>query len=260
MQLIKNPSNKLFFDLISNSNEEILLCAPYVKEDTVIKILSNKKENTKLSLITVCYTGNFQSGASDVNAIKLLLENNVKVYNYQQLHAKIYIFDNKQAIITSSNLTPSGLVKNYEYGCLINKDSVVGDIVNDCNKMINNTKVCGEFDFDKIKDIKKIIKSTNKNDVKTDSELDNIIIVDNNSFEHLSLWKKVVIGLIDKVGTIEFTRDDLKQYESYLQNKYPNSKTPMQTVSRILQDLRDIGLIKFYGNGKYKKLWENNDV
>lgn len=260
MQLIKNPSDELFMNLISKSNEEILLCAPYVKKEIVKRILEYKKENTKLSLITVCYAGNFQSGASDVDAIKLLLENNVKIYNYQQLHAKIYIFDNEQAIITSSNLTYSGFVKNYEYGCLVNKDNIVSDIINDCNEMINNKKVCGEFDFDKIKDIKKIIKSTNRNDVKTDGELDNIIVVKNETFETLSKGKKEVINIINIIDKNDFNLNDIKLFEDHFKKLHPTTKDPISTVRRILQELRDIGLIKFYGNGKYKKLWENNNV
>ena len=40
------------------------------------------------------------------------------VRNYQNLHAKIYLFDNKKALITSANLTNNGLYHNFEYGVL----------------------------------------------------------------------------------------------------------------------------------------------
>ncbi len=259
MKLIKNPSDELFFNLIEKSNENILLCAPFVKTQIVKKILEKKKENTNLTLITVSFAGNFKSGASDVQAIKLLLENNVKVYNYQNLHAKCYIFDNHNAIVTSSNLTYSGFVRNYEYGCLINEENTIKEIVSDYKEMINN-EICGEFNFDKIKDIKKFIDNAGDIIVKTDETLDNIVVVNDNSFDNLSHWKKVVINVINKINKIEFTREELKQYENYFIEEFPNSNTQMQRVSATLQDLRDMGLLKFYGNGKYKKLWESNNV
>jgi predicted transcriptional regulator len=37
--------------------------------------------------------------------------------------------------------------------------------------------------------------------------------------------------------------------------KYPNNNTIRGSIRRNLQELRDLGLIKFLGNGKYKKLW-----
>nr|WP_229241116.1 hypothetical protein [Clostridium haemolyticum] len=46
-------------------------------------------------------------------------------------------------------------------------------------------------------------------------------------------------------------------YEEIFLKKYPNNNTIKASIRRNLQELRDLGLIKFLGNGKYKKLWSS---
>jgi HEAT repeat protein len=61
-------------------------------------------------------------GASDLEAFEKLLRLSeipgidVVMKCISNLHAKVYVFDGSSAIVTSSNLTPSGLKSNIEYG------------------------------------------------------------------------------------------------------------------------------------------------
>ena len=88
------------------------------------------------------------------------------------------------------------------------------------------------------------------------TEIENIIqIGSNNLLNNFSGWKNLVLTLIVRLDKDIFTREDLKYYQDFLLKKYPKAKTPLQTVSRVLQELRDLGLIKFLGNGYYQKLW-----
>lgn len=116
------------------------------------------------------------------------------------------------------------------------------------------------FFENKIKDIQKNIKLSNENDIKIDEVSDNVFVINNNSFEFLSKGKKEVIDIIDSIGKIEFELNDIKFFENHLRELHPSTNDPISTVRRILQELRDIGLIKFYGNGRYKKLWVNNNI
>jgi len=50
------------------------------------------------------------------------------------LHAKVYVADEKQAIVTSGNLTVSGLERNFEYGALFTDHDVVSRIRQDVLK------------------------------------------------------------------------------------------------------------------------------
>ncbi|WP_158082486.1 phospholipase D-like domain-containing protein [Methanobrevibacter arboriphilus] len=44
--------------------------------------------------------------------------NNHQIFNHSALYAKFYVFDNSNVIITSANLTFSGLNRNYDYGII----------------------------------------------------------------------------------------------------------------------------------------------
>jgi hypothetical protein len=54
-----------------------------------------------------------------------------RVVNLPRLHAKVYIADSRVAAVTSANLTRGGLLENYEYGVLVNSESVVTGIRKD---------------------------------------------------------------------------------------------------------------------------------
>ena len=54
-----------------------------------------------------------------------------KIFAVPRLHAKVYLRDTDLAIITSANLTPSGLDFNYEYGVGLSDTKMVKRIRQD---------------------------------------------------------------------------------------------------------------------------------
>ena len=76
-------------------------------------------------------------GASDLEAFEKLLQLaevsglEVTVKCMSNLHAKVYIFDENSAIVTSSNLTPSGLKSNVEYGIEVTERAAIRQILDD---------------------------------------------------------------------------------------------------------------------------------
>ena len=56
---------------------------------------------------------------------------NVVIKCASNLHAKVYIFDDSSAIVTSSNLTPSGMKSNIEYGIELVDPIAVRQILSD---------------------------------------------------------------------------------------------------------------------------------
>lgn len=82
IQTIKSPSNKVFYELINNCYNEIILCAPFVKLNIINQILNIKKETAKVTLITSSSLSIYANGSSDISAIETLLNHNVEVYNY----------------------------------------------------------------------------------------------------------------------------------------------------------------------------------
>jgi hypothetical protein len=90
-------------------------------------------DTLKLTLVTNLSLDNMVSGATNVNAILhvstcLPL---TQVRFIPTLHAKVYIADTKRAIITSANLTDSGLYRNLEYGVEVEDPAAVRKVRKD---------------------------------------------------------------------------------------------------------------------------------
>lgn len=77
-------------------------------------------------------TGVWQ-GSTDPAALIALIDAlpNTKIWYLPRLHAKVYIADDRQAIVTSANLTDHGLWLNYEYGIAISEPVLVRRIKSD---------------------------------------------------------------------------------------------------------------------------------
>ena len=67
----------------------------------------------------------FAEGVSDVASLRKLLDADARVRGVQNLHAKLYIFGKSRAIITSCNLTEAALIRNHEFGMIIEDWEVI---------------------------------------------------------------------------------------------------------------------------------------
>jgi len=68
--------------------------------------------------------------------------------------------------------------------------------------------------------------------------------------------REAVRRVSDRNGSNFFTRQELitTELDQIFQETASEGCTPDQTLSRVLQDLRDLGEIEFLGRGKYRKL------
>lgn len=68
--------------------------------------------------------------------------------------------------------------------------------------------------------------------------------------------KKLLLYINSRIKTKKFCLQDIYLGKVFFEILYPNTKTIDARMRRTLQELRDFGLIKFYGNGTYKMLWD----
>jgi hypothetical protein len=109
--------NKLYME----ASKEFMIVSPWIKHDVLKYIIrATPKIAIQLRVLTVGKLRDFARGSSDIESIEWLLTSKAEISLISNLHAKIYIADRKRAILTSANLTSSGLRKNIEVGILIN--------------------------------------------------------------------------------------------------------------------------------------------
>lgn len=71
-------------------------------------------------------------------------------------------------------------------------------------------------------------------------------------------WLIDLLNCLDRIKMNEFSLSEVYKFENELRNKYPNNFFIKEKIRQQLQVLREFGVIKFLGGGKYKKLNPRN--
>ncbi len=264
MEIITTPWKDKFLNLISNSKKSIKITSPFVKENICDDILKVKQPSSSFELITSFKLMNIHSGSVDIEGLEKIIKNNGIVKNFSKLHAKIYLFDDKEVVISSANLTNGGLLNNYEYGIYSNDKQIVNKTIEDFNLLSKNDDV-GSVKLKNIIEVRSLLSKIPKSNtiilpkyhIETPEKYFDIIELDNNIItSFLKGWKLEVFKCLDTFSKQLFTLDDINEFENHFKTKYPSNNNVLPKIRQQLQYLRDLGLIEFLGNGKYKKLWK----
>ena len=141
MQYIQPPWENYFFSKVQSVEKSLYLSSPYIKNTvaTLFYEVLRFKQNLNLSIqiLTRIRIQDLIDGASDLEAFEKLLQLeelegvNAEIRCISNLHAKVYIFDQNSAIVTSSNLTLSGLKSNIEYGIEVTDPTAIQQMLVD---------------------------------------------------------------------------------------------------------------------------------
>ena len=105
---------------IDLAKKEIHICSPWITYILDELDSVNKRGNIKVKVITRLVKEDIETGFTDLNKLRALRENYGAEIRYNNnLHAKMIIVDGKVAVISSANITESGLKVNYEAGISI---------------------------------------------------------------------------------------------------------------------------------------------
>ena len=97
------------------------LACPFIKNSVIIRLL-DAAELDEIQVVTRFNLRDFARGVSDIAALHVLLDAGADVRGVNGLHAKVFVFGDRRATVTSANLTETGLARNAEFGC-ISEDS-----------------------------------------------------------------------------------------------------------------------------------------
>jgi len=138
MKLFSRPLRAAFAEVVQAASEELLIAVPYIKEveaNWVCNELSNNHHarNCAVRILTDIRSDSILSGSLDLEALSTFSQRRggAEVTSLPRLHAKVYIADSRRALLTSANLTPSGLDYNFEYGICLEDPVLVSKIRSD---------------------------------------------------------------------------------------------------------------------------------
>lgn len=136
--LLPSPWISEFERLLDTVDRSLVLCAPYVGTSPCHLVMDRiarrgRSESVDIHILTDLCRDNLLSGVTDVASLLALVQAipGATVRFLPSLHAKVYIADAACAIVTSSNLTQNGMLRNFEYGVAFSEPETVAIIRSD---------------------------------------------------------------------------------------------------------------------------------
>lgn len=130
--------NVVFDRFVSSIREHGLFVSPFISFPPIQRVVELLRDrDIQIEILTDLEA--IWQGSTDPAALIFLMDKlpSAKVWHLPRLHAKVYIADDKQAIVTSANLTDHGLSVNYEYGVSISDPALVRRIRDDFQEYKN---------------------------------------------------------------------------------------------------------------------------
>lgn len=125
IHIISKGFGDRFNSLLDETLMEINIISPFIGRNTgksfanIIETIDGMNSN----IITRFNREEFIQGASSLDGLERLLQAGAKLYALQNLHTKLYIFDNKSVIMGSANFTFNGFFRNHEFGMCMEDES-----------------------------------------------------------------------------------------------------------------------------------------
>lgn len=269
IEIVKTPWDEKLRSLVGDTRSNLRVMSPYVKEGAVKQVLEALPEGTRMRLVSSFNTARFHRAVSDTQAFRRVIERGGKVRNYQRLHSKVYLFDDTCAVVTSGNLTVAGLTTNYEYGVLIREEAALKQMAADFSAVWRHEDT-GIIDLAVLEDIDELVQRVPRPstpalaepDISTLRELwgDEYDLLleggEEAALGTLSGWQLDVFKALTRIRSPLFTLSEVYEFEEELQAKHPRNRHVKDKIRQQLQCLRERGLVKFLGGGRYKKLWD----
>ena len=165
IQILQSPWASTFESLLHDTKLSLLISSPFISYKSCKRIIDCKnlsvlKNDIAFELITDFSLNNIVSGVTSIDACRLLMNffSKLSIRFLPSLHAKVYVFDSRAAVVTSGNLTEGGLVNNFEMGAVFHQADQVKSIKTFTSQYGElGTRIdCG--DLDKLASIAKRIK------------------------------------------------------------------------------------------------------
>jgi hypothetical protein len=96
---------------------ELRIACPFIKQTALGRLLAEAPR--AIRVITRFNMADFATGVSDIQALRALLDAGAQVRGIRHLHAKLYLFGQSRAVVTSANLTTAALDRNEEFGAVL---------------------------------------------------------------------------------------------------------------------------------------------
>lgn len=263
MRFITTPTYEWLHEACHECKTRFLVSSPYIGP-LLAKVVSELASGVQKWLLTKTDLRDFALGASDVDALCDLASQGTLIHSLPRLHAKVYVVDEKQALVTSANATDGGMRRNWECGVSIEDPREVDSVAKLVLSGFGSREPLQAWQADELNMLCEPIRALRERmpPVKRLPELDA------SNLPMIKLNRKARITLLDGfIGWTQLTlegvisqRDDVFSLDQLFAvcapmaaERYPRNRNVRPKLRQQLQRLRDLGLVEFLGGGNYRK-------
>ncbi len=258
--VVTTPTFDWLAERARGCRSRMLVGSPYVN-DGIIRLTDMVSNDVCRKLVTRTNLRDFAARSSDLDTLCALAENGVAVYSLSALHAKVYVFDDTAALVTSANATNSGMWRNLECGLSTEDSGVVNELAESLMDGLGAEYPPSMVEADDLKELHGPVGVVRR----TLPELPVLAPGDDMHgrpfskpdveafLERFTGWRRLTLEGILKMPESGFhNRDVLAVCGPVAAERYPNNRFVADQLRKQTQILRDFGIIESLGEGHYR--------
>jgi hypothetical protein len=262
-RFITTPTAAWLDARIRRCSERFLFASPYVGTflGAVTQMLPPAVSKT---LLTRTDLRDFALGSSDIEALCNFARQGARVLSLAGLHSKVYVLDDKAALVTSANATFSGMTRNWECGVAIEDRREIRKLANLLLRGFGARQALESWSLDEIEALREPVRvlraqlpPVRKLRTVEASEFPPIRLRRESRRPLLDAfggWTQLVLNAVLSQESSVFTLDQLAETcRPLAAQEFPRNRFVRPQIRKQLQRLRDLGLVEFLGGGTYRR-------
>jgi hypothetical protein len=242
----------------------MLIASPYVN-DGILQLAKSVDTSLSRTLVTRTDLRDFAIGSSNLDTLCALAIDGFIIRSLSDLHAKIYIFDDSSALVTSANATFSGMNHNWECGFGTHNSAVVTRLARSLMRGLGANhppRVTPLKELEELRVPLDIIRATLPKPTDIPKPANNapvpdavFSVTDDATLLHgFRGWRRLTLQGVLAMPLDGFRMEDLLPVCAPLAAQlYPGNHFVAAQLRRQLQILRDRGMVEFIDNrGLYR--------
>jgi hypothetical protein len=261
MEVIVTPTAKWAESACASCRSSFDVASPFIGA-ALLELSRLLPKTVERTLLTRTRLQDFAAGASSLEAVISAAESGFEVRGLDSLHAKVYIFDRRLALVTSANATFSGFRKNRECGVAFEEPRLVESLVDQLRAGFGVPAGPTLWSRDQLASLvptvarlKKLLPARTKIRLAEADEAPEFDLPRQEAESLLktsALWTQLVFHGILRLRNREFTTQEVVDSCSpVIASRFPENRHPRQKIRQQLQILRDLGLVTFLTPGRY---------
>lgn len=264
VEVVTTPTSRWLSERAAECRKRFLVASPFVN-DGLVAIAHTVPASARRVLVTRTVLHDFAAGASSLTALCSLAESGTRIERLNALHAKVYVFDDTAALVTSANATRAGLNLNRECGLAVYDVATVRHIAEELRFGFGAAEPPEHVSVGQLRELREPVDALRRAlppelhqrglpGQETPPEVPLPLASANDLLEGFSGWTRLTLEVVLGLPADDFTAEQAyAAMELLAARRYPRNRHVNDKVRQQLQRLRDMGLVAFMGGGTYRR-------